>query len=84
MRKRSRGRGLVVGLSTLGVIGIGTMLAIVLWPHEMPRVVAADQCHKAQLDDWTGSIRDKGMIPCNDLSADNSRTKLIRDGFVRH
>jgi hypothetical protein len=74
----------VIAISTIGVVGLGALLATVLQPQDTPQAVASDQCRKAVLNDWTGAIRDKGMIPCNDVNADNSRTKLIRDGFVRH
>jgi hypothetical protein len=45
---------------------------------------SAKSCRKMDIDEATGRVRDKGLVPCDDLASENSRGQLIRDGFVHH
>lgn len=41
----------------------------------------AELCASYDIDPNTGSLREKGRVPCGSLVARNSRFELVRDAF---
>ncbi len=60
---------------------VGMMFSSLLLHNRAQQAGEAGLCPHFDIDQNTGKIRDKGLIPCDQLSVQNSRLDLIRETF---
>jgi hypothetical protein len=70
------------GICALAVMGV--MSAWFFLHNQGNQAGAAGLCQNLDIDQNTGKVREKGLIPCDRLSAQNRRFDLIRDSFKGH
>src|SRR5262249_26035412 len=82
VRGRAKARWLRVIGSGLAVL-LGLELAVAGFIFlDQPAQSAAGMCPNLLVAP-SGQVRDRGLMSCNNLANDKSRTDLIRDSFVR-
>jgi hypothetical protein len=74
-------RWLMAVAGICAVAAVGVMSASFLSHDQGSREGTAGLCPNLDIDENTGKVRDKGLIPCDRLSAQNGRLDIIRDSF---
>jgi hypothetical protein len=85
--KKSSGslRWLLAGAGVSGVAAAGVLAASLLSSHEREaQSVPAGQCPHLEVDQTTGAVRDKGLMPCNQMYTQGGRVDQIRESFKAH
>ena len=65
-----------------GIALIGLVTAFLLSSHGDD--AQANLCQNFDVDPNTGKMRDRGRVPCDQLTAQKGRIELIREGFKQH
>jgi nitrite reductase/ring-hydroxylating ferredoxin subunit len=74
-------RGLIFAAGICATAVAGMMSASLFLHNQGQQAGGAGLCPHFDIDQKTGNVRDKGSIPCDQLSMQNSRFDLIRDSF---
>jgi hypothetical protein len=75
-------RWVLAGAGMVAIVAAGLVTASVVSSHDQgAQGGPAGQCPNYDIDPNTGKLRDKGLVPCGTLAAQNGRLGLIRDSF---
>ena len=70
------------GFLTIAVLGLATARHVS--SGDGGAQPGAALCSNYDIDPNTGSLRDKGRVPCDSLVSRNGRLELVRDAFRNH
>jgi len=76
--------GSLAGCGFLTIAGVGLATAWYFSSGNGGAQPGAALCSNYDIDPNTGSLRDKGRVPCGSLGARNGRLELVRDAFRNH
>jgi hypothetical protein len=76
----------LIGGAAISVVAAAGLVAASFLPRNdhQAQSVPAGQCSHLEVDQATGQVRDKGLIPCDGMYAQGGRIEQIRESFKAH